>query len=166
MRISNISTFFVQASTAACLSMCTKLCARLCICIGPVALQPTGVVCQNFPREFHRRMRHELSFRFVPLYESAVVFSLVVTVLLPILSLSLFLSLSLSLSLSSFFQYLPLSGFHKNNGFRSSKRRERAWYRRVHRSLSYILCYFPLWCAAPRKEGKLCSNSTSEILRS
>lgn len=67
IRIPNTNTFFVQA-TAVCLSTCIKLCARLCICIEPVALLPTEVVCQNFPREFHRHMRHELSFHFIPPY--------------------------------------------------------------------------------------------------
>lgn len=92
IRTFNISMFFVEA-TIACLSMCIKLCARLCICIESVALLPTGVVCQNFPREFHRCMRHELSFRFVPLYEPVAVFSLVATVLLAISLFFLFVSI-------------------------------------------------------------------------
>jgi len=111
--------------------MCTKLCACLCICIESVTLLPTGVVCQNFPREFHRRMRHELSFRSVPLYEPVVIFSLVATVLLVA-----FFS----------FQYLPLSGFHKNNGFHPIKGARVAWYRRVHRPFLYSMLLFSLMC--------------------
>lgn len=110
IRTFNISMFFVEA-TIACLSTCIKLCARLCICIEPVALLPTGVVCQNFPREFHRYMRHELSFRFVPLYE-------------PVRGRIFLGRDGVAGNFSLFFclfQYLPLSGFHKNSGFCSSK---------------------------------------------
>lgn len=130
IRIPNTNTFLVQA-TAACLSTCIKLCARLCICIEPVALLPTGVVCQNFPREFHRRMRHELSFHFIPLYQSVAVFSFVAVVLLA----------------NFFFFFIPiltLKRLSQKYSFQPFEWRERAWYRRVHRPFLYSTLLFSL----------------------
>lgn len=43
------------------------------------------------------------------------------------------------------FQYLPLSGFHKNSGFRSSKGAKKSTGIDVCIGLSYIPCCFPLW---------------------
>lgn len=49
------------------------------------------------------------------------------------------------------FQYLPLSGFHKNSGFCFSKGAKRSTAIDVCVGLSHILCCFSLWCKRGRQ---------------
>lgn len=145
-------------ATAVCLSMRTKLCVRLCICIEAVRY------CRQ---ELFVRISREnftaacvMSYRFASFRCTSPWSYFPWSAVLPVV---LFLPPPFFFCR---FQYLPLSGSHKNNGFRPSKgERESLVSTCASAFLIYSTLLFSLMCRG-RGRQTLLSNSNIRVTRS